>query len=378
MPETHDISEIYETAKAHAGTEEQRAYWRDRQREHRIKKRSLEHASIFTPHITRLALCSYCKKWHAVEAILATGDMPRFSLDSYHSKDSILSFVRGIDVTVPKTAAYVDHATAMDLCMKDLMEQRGYAEDAAREEAKTLIQNDDYRTKLVKFHHDAAVLEHVRNRRLKMCMIGRMEMYKETEYFARLNCETLLADPLYRHMPEGLKRDPYGIYDITGPILVPAQIDQYPWIYTKDPSLEAFRECFTRKMKKNPKMDPRQAIEECLSETRPTKEGEDVRPAVGDLYGKSKAAIAAMTKRKLDLTLTVGDIYGLSRKQRLRMQRLGWDQEDNAAFEKCVVEKMKEGMTRKEAEDICEALSASSADRKLKPIDDGAGVTHIS
>lgn len=377
MPETHDVNEVYEIAEARARTEKQREYWRERQREHRIKKASLKHAAVFEPNLIRFELCSFCKKWHGTQAILADGTFLKFTLDSYHSKESVLNFVRGLQAGLPEEAGYIDHKTATELCIKDLMDTRGYAEDAAREEAKKLLLNDAYRIKLIKFHHDLARDQYFRVSKLKMCINSRMQIYHETEHYARLNCEVIMQDKSYRHFPPGLVKDPEGHYEITGPVLVPAAIDKEPWI-PKDPTITALRKCFREKLQKHPDLDPAVAIQECMREVEFLEYGEPHKPAVGDLFGKSAAEIRAMSKRKPDPALTVGDLYGKTKKQILRMQRHSWDEKDNEAFEQCVIEKMKEGMTRKEAEDICEALSASSADRKLKPIDDGAGVTHIS
>lgn len=347
-----------------------RAYWREKKQAQRAAKKKL----VFEPHITEFQRCALCGEWHPTGFILASGRYSRVSLDSYHKKEVILNFVRGLQIGLPKLAAFIDGKTAMSLCIKDLVENEGYAEAAAKEEAKTLIQNDIYRTKLVKFHHDAAVLENVRNRRLKMCMLGRMEMFKETENIARANCMNLLEDPLFRHFPEGLVKDPQGRYDLVGDVLVPFEICKDLEIsLIKNPTIKALQQCFTAKMKKNPDLDPGVAMQECMSELKSTEHGEPEKQQVGDLYGKSAAEIRAMSKSKPDSSLTVGNIFGLTRKQRLRMQRHGWDQKDNEAFEQCVVEKMKEGKTRKEAEDLCEALSDVSTDSTLEPAGDVAG-----
>ena len=347
-----------------------RRYWREKKQAQRAAKKVV----AFTPRITRFERCSFCRQWHPTEAILSDGNMPRFTLDSFHSKESVLNFVRGLETGLPKLAAYIDGKTAMSLCIKDLVENEGYADDAAEAEAKALIQNDVYRTKLVKFHHDAAVLENVRNRSLKMCMISRMELYKENEDIARANCTIILEDPLYRHFPPGLVKDPQGRYNLIGPVLVPLQIDSTPEL-TRNPDLMALGRCFTDKMRKDPSRDPQEVIEQCMTELRSTKHGQPEKPVVGDLYGKSAAEIKAMSKRKPDPTLTVGDLYGKTKKQILREQRRGWDQEDNEAFEQCVIEKMKEGKTQDEAEKLCESLSATSTDRKLEAADGVFGQT---
>ncbi|MCK4481718.1 hypothetical protein KAU55_00720 [Candidatus Bathyarchaeota archaeon] len=354
-----------------------RRYWRDKKR----AQRASDKVAAFTPRITRFERCSFCRQWHPTEAILSNGTMPRFTLDSFHKKESILTFVRGLEAGLPKTAAFIDleHATA--LCMKQLMDETGISEDAALKQAETLIRNDGYRDKLIKLHHDTAVLESVRNRNLKMCMISRMELYKENEDIARANCMNILEDPLYRHFPPGLVKDPQGRYDLTGPVLVPLEIDSTPEL-TRNPALMALGQCFTEKMREKPSADPQKIVEECMGKVRSTEHGEPEKPAVGDLFGKSPAEIRAMTRTKPDQALTVGDIYGKTRKQLLRMQRHGWDQEENEAFEQCVLRKMKEGKTRDEAEKICEALSATSADRagakKKLPMAGGVwGSTHI-
>lgn len=287
-----------------------RRYWREKKRTQRASKKKV----VFEPHITEFQHCALCGEWHPIAYVLATGRYGRVSLDSYHSRETILNFVRDIDASL---------------------------------------------------HRDKTKADAVNERNLKMCMLSRMQLYNESEHWARANCMIILEDKMYRHFPEGLTRDPQGRYDLVGDVLVPVEIcKDLDVSLTKDPTILALGRCFTEKMKKNPSMDPQEAVEECMSELRSTEQGDLKKPAVGDLFGKSAAEIRAMSKRKQDPSFTVGDLSGLTQKQILRMQRHGWDQDDNAAFEACVREKMeKEHMTRKEAEEACEALSATTADR---------------
>jgi len=358
-----------------------RRYWRDKKRVQRAAQKKV----VFEPHITEFQRCSFCGEWHPVAFILASGRYSQVSLDSYHSKESIVEWLRGLMATLPKPKGYIDHETAMELSTRQLMADEGYEKDEAEKQAKKLILNDDYRTRLIKLDRDERRLENITDLRLRMCTRSRMQLYKENEQTAILHCEIIVNDPLMRHAPPGVPLEPVESFlsqatDVIVPVEICKDLDVS---LTKDPTIIALGRCFTQKMRKQPDMDPQEAVEECMSELRSTEQGDLKKPAVGDLFGKSAAEIRAMSKRKQDPSFTVGDLSGLTQKQILRMQRHGWDQDDNAAFEACVREKMeKEHMTRKEAEEACEALSASSADRagakKKLPLAEGvAGQIHV-
>jgi len=265
-------------------TEEQREYWKLAQRKHRIKQAALKQPAIFTPRITRLELCGLCKAWHPVECILPSGQFARFSLDSYHSRSTIDSWVSN-----------------MKLGEDQVIDPVG------------------------------------------QCARTRMQIYHESYEVAEHNCKILMEDPLYRHFPPGLIQ-PAGKMDGT-------HLDStYLLMDAKEKqSIDELQRCFQKKVKEG--MDPADAVQECTLELRREKDPEKQEFTVGDLYGKSRAEIDAMTPKKKDPNLTVGDLYGKSTKEIL-------------AFEKCVKEKMQtDNMTREEAEKACEALNTMSADR---------------
>jgi len=286
-------------------TEYQREYWRLAQKKHRIKQANLEQAAIFKPNITRFERCSIDGKWYPTAAILRTGDIVRFSLDSYHRASGIPQRPLKLPKDVPKTE-----------------------------------------------------IDSINSREFEICVDSRMLLYHESENIARANCSLVLEDPLYRHFPPGLIQDPQGRYHVTD--AVPIEINSEPWLFG-DPIIHALRKCFKEKMKKH--MKPEKAVKECMDSI---KQVETDNLTVGDLFGKSRAEIAAMTRKPDDPNLTVGNLFGKTTEQILREQRHGWNQNESEAFEKCVIDQMKEGKTRDEAEKLCEALSATSTDKKLK------------
>ncbi|MCK4434924.1 hypothetical protein KAU92_05485, partial [Candidatus Bathyarchaeota archaeon] len=169
-------------------TEYQREYWRLAQKKHRIKQASLEQAAIFRPNITRFERSSVDGRWYPTAAILPSGDFVRFSLDSYHSASGILRRPLKLPKGVPKTE-----------------------------------------------------IDSINSREFEICVDSRMHLYHESERIARANCSLVLEDPLYRHFPPGLIRDPQGRYDVTG--VVPVEIDKEPWS-SRDPIIQALRKCF--------------------------------------------------------------------------------------------------------------------------------------
>ena len=181
--------------------------------------------------------------------------------------------------------------------------------------------------------------------RMERCTQSRMQFYNEDEHTAKLHCEIILNDPLYRHAPPGVPS-----LAPADQILAPIHIDNKPWL-SKDPAIIALGKCFTVKMRENPDMDPQKAVEESMSELKTVGKGEREKQTVGDLFGKSAAEIRAMTKKKKQAGMTVGDLFGQTT-------------EEIVAFQKCVKEKMQtENMTREEAEKACEVLKDTSADR---------------
>lgn len=219
----------------------------------------------------------------------------------------------------------------------------------------TLIQIDS-----TVFHADGLGITGRQATPMEKCIGNIMDVWGEDEAAARQTCMKLLNDPFYHHyLPETKQL-------VTGK----PKIDCSEILFKTTPAEKALATFINRGF------SPREAWQKA-QEQFPEKQA----VTVGDLFGKSRAEIAAMTKKKKDPTLTVGDLFGKTKKQILREQRRGWDQEDNEAFEQCVIEKMKEGKTRKEAEDICEALNATSADRGAKkklPLAEGvAGQIHV-
>lgn len=207
------------------------------------------------------------------------------------------------------------------------------------------------------FHADGLGITDIQATPMEQCIGNMRDVYGEDEATARKTCMKLLNNPFYHHyLPETKQL-------VTGK----PKIDCSEILFKTTPTEKAFATLINRGF------SPQEAWQKAI-EQFPKKQA----MTVGDLFGKSRAEIDAMTKSKTDPALTVGDLYGKTKKQILTMQRRGWDQKDNEVFEQCVIEKMKEGKTRKEAEDLCEALAGVSGDNELELAEGVAGQTHIS
>lgn len=208
------------------------------------------------------------------------------------------------------------------------------------------------------FHADGLGITGRQATPMEKCMGNMIDVYGEDEATARETCMKLLNDPFYHHyLPETKQL-------VTGK----PKIDCSEISFKTTPAEKALATLINRGF------SPREAWQKA-QEQFPKKQA----MTVGDIYGKTRAEIRAMTKKKPDPSLTVGDLFNKSPAEIRAMS----DQEENETYKQCVEKKMQtKNMTREEAEKACEVLKDTGADRADKnklPMADGiAGQTHVS
>lgn len=289
-----------------------RAYWRQKQREHRASKRG-DTIRTFKPRILSWALCSYCEGWHPLRAILPTSEFATFSLDSFHDRAAVEEWTRNVELVADEPGTLLN---PMETCIAWQMKEEGAeTEEQAKANCEVLISGVSTDTHWKQFlkQKDQALISN-----LYMCIHSRVQFYKESESIAKHNCEILLNDPFMRHFPPGLiapaDLDPS-----------PNTVDAYDLSDEDHVDREELSACFAEKV--NDGTAPLQAVKECVVEIGFKKSMDalkESRKGVGNLYGKSRAEIAAMSgKSAPDPSLTVSrvSLFGKTKKQILEEQR---------------------------------------------------------
>ena len=233
-------------------------YWRKNQRRYRARLRAAAAQIIETPsaeqevkpRILLKGSCSLCGQLHPVEVLLGNGDVARFSLDSFHSKQELSTYAYKV------AKLYTDHVNAC---------------------------------------HSLGLSNVVHEFTLPylQCISSRKELYGESDETASHNCSILLSDPLYRHFPPGL--------------IVPVQATEAP-----DPTTAHVDSLVAERVSREGE-HPKDARVMCnvLKQKPETDDG----LTVGNLYGKTREEVAAMSRKPDDPNLTVGSLYGKTRKE---------------------------------------------------------------
>lgn len=288
-----------------------RRYWRKQKRRQRDKLSTRR----FKPRILRFEKCSLCYQWHPVRVIVPSGRIMTVALDVYHDQPEIYNMRHNFGVLVKLNQG--DPQNALNRCIQwQMMEEGVEDEEAARGNCELLFEDPQARQRW----EDKIEKDNMLQTQQEICVLSRMDLYHEGRETAEANCQLILSDPLYRHMPPGLV-PPMETKDVDrGQSLKGMSVEDQSQI-------SDIMQCFYHQVEVE-KMDPEEAMQKCVKLLMVKKgEKKTAKATVGDLYGKSRKEIDAMSEKPQDARLTVGNTFGKSRKQLLEEQRLARQQE---------------------------------------------------